>query len=94
MPVSKKRKVSAAVNQQEGTSIEETSLVAAVVEKLQDPTASDEPQPQIGTETTNSPSAAQAAAQNEERQERFKALQARAVRQFFHLLSLNSVHWL
>ena len=86
MPLSKKRKISAAVDQQEGTVLEEASSLATAVAEPHDPTASEEPRPEINTEIKHA-STTQAAAQNEERQERFKALQARAVRYSSHLLS-------
>ncbi len=78
MPLSKKRKVTAVVDQHEGTSIKEARLVvdAAVSD---DTIASDPSQQRIGVELGNISNVADAAVQNEERQARFKALQARAV---------------
>ncbi len=78
MRLSKKRKIAATVDQQNETTVEEARPVVDTAES-QETVASDQPQQKASTEKENTSDAAQAAVQNDERQARFKALQARAV---------------
>ena len=79
MPLSKKRKITVTVNVPEETPIE-APLGKVVVAEPQDQTGSDSPMEKAGTQTEDTSNTTHAATQNQERQERFKALQARAVR--------------
>lgn len=79
MPLSKKRKIAATVDQQNETTVEEARPVVDTAES-QETAASDQPQQKASTQTENTSDAAQAAVQIDERQTRFKALQERAVR--------------
>ena len=78
MPLSKKRKITTVIDKQEGTSIYDTTPAVAFT-KSQDKIASDRLQQEADIRTEDTEHTGQAATQNEERQERFKALQARAV---------------
>jgi hypothetical protein len=73
MRLSKKRKIAATVDQQNETTVEEARPVVDTAES-QETVASDQPQQKASTEKENT-----SAVQNDERQARFKALQARAV---------------
>lgn len=89
MPLSKKRKIAATADQQkETTTVEEARPVVDTAES-QETVVSDQLQQKAGTAMENTSDAAQAAVQNDERQARFKALQARAVRPIGCLLYLH-----
>ena len=79
MPLSKKRKITAVADQQEGTPVEAPRPAVAVAEP-QDQIGLDKLLEETGTQTQDTSNVTQAVTQNQERQERFKALQARAVR--------------
>ena len=79
MPFSKKRKITTGADQQEGTFIE-APMPAVTATEPQDHIGTNEPQEEAGTQNQDTLNAAEATTQNQERLERFKALQARAVR--------------